>query len=275
MIESVIVQTVAGASLILPLEDVVNGYIIADVDGLDPVRAVLVSSTVASMDGEQFQSARREARDIKFRIGLEPDYTLDDTVRGLRNRLYTYLMPKSEVKLSFVLEGGLTYDIRGRVETFETALFTKDPEIDIVVKCFDPDFVDPSATVLTGLATVADATEYEIDYDGTVETGIELTMNVNRTLNEFTIYHRPADGTVRTFDFAEPMIAGDVLKIVTIGGSKSVTLTRTGSTTSVLRGKSPQSSWVELQNGSNHLRVYALGAPVPYSIAYTTRYGGL
>lgn len=274
MLETIEVRTTAGALLTLPLEDIEAGYLVLDVQGLDPVRAVVVSSSFAKMDGEQFQSSRRESRNLKLKIALEPDFVLGNTIRELRTGLYSFFMPKSEVSLRLILSDGLEVDIKGRVETFECPLFVKEPEADISIICFDPDFIDLDPVVVTG-NTVNDTTETLIDYVGNVETGVELVLNVNRSLSEFTVYHRPADGTVRTLDFEAALVAGDILKISTVAGNKFITRTRAGTTTSLLYGMSPQSNWVELQEGENYIRVYALGAAIPYTITYTTRYGGL
>lgn len=274
MLETIEVTNAAGASLTLPLEDVVVGYPVVDIEGLDPVRAVLVSSSFASQDGSQYQSARREERDIKLTLKLEPDYAMNETVRSLRSRLYEYFMTKAPVTLKLTLVEGLEVQIDGRVETCEAAIFAKEPTMNILVKCFDPDFVDPTPVVVEG-ETVEDMTELDITYAGTVETGVEFTLNVDRSLSEFTIFHRPPDGTTRTMNFEYALLSGDVLKISTVYGNKYLTLTRSGVTTSVLNGMDPTSNWTEFQRGVNHIRVYATGDPIPYTISYSTRYGGL
>lgn len=274
MLQTIEVRNAAGASLTLPMEDVIVGYLVTEVEGLDPVKAVLVSSSFAKQDGSQYQSARREERDIKMMIRLEPNYAINETVRDLRSRLYRYFMTKSEVTLKFTLVDELEVEIKGRVETCEAAIFAKEPAMNILVRCFDPDFIDVVPVVVEA-GTVDDMTEINIAYEGTVDTGVELTLNVDRDLSEFTIFHRPPDGTTRTMSFEYELEAGDVLKISTVTGNKYLTLTRAGITSSVLNGMDPTSNWTEFQNGDNHIRVYAVGDPIPYSISYTTRYGGL
>lgn len=273
MLSTVEVRTTAGTLLTLPLEDVSNGLYILDIDGLDPVKATIVSSSFANVDGSQYQSARRESRNIILKIALKPDYSID-SVADLRNRLYDFLMPKSNVSLRFIMDDDLEVDISGRVESFETPLFSKEPEVDISIICFDPDFVDITPVELSGEST--DGTDEElIEYNGTVETGIIFTLEIDRTLTEFTIYHRPPDGIVRTLDVAASFVAGDVLEIVTVRGSKGLTLTRTAVDSSALYAMSPQSNWIQLEKGNNYIRVYAEGDPIPYELSYMTRYGGL
>lgn len=273
MLTEVEVRTSQGALLNMPIQDVSSGVVVEAVEGLDPVKATIVSSSFSSLDGAQYHSSRREARNIKFRLGLEPDYTVD-TVRDLRMRLYNFFMPKSPVDLAFIMADGLTVNISGRVESFETALFSSEPAVDISIICFDPDFYDLTAVQVGGMTT-PDLVETTIIYPGSVETGIKLTLNVDRAISEFTVYSAPPDGTLRTLDFAAPLIAGDVLTISTVPGDKEALLTRAGSISSILYGISPQSSWIELLPGSNKIRVYAEGVGVPYTIEYTNKYGGL
>lgn len=271
-----------GVLLDLPLEDVSAGFVIQEISGLGPVKATLVSSSFANMDGEQYHSSRREARNITIKLGLDPDYGLSSAYE-LRDRLYDFFMPKTQAKLNFNLfdrfsESILTQykdlEIDARIESFEPAMFTKDPAVDLSLMCFDPDFVDPVATIFEG-STVSDLTETTLTYDGTVETGVLFTILPDRDLPEFTIYHRPPDETLRTVYFTTPLLAGDKLEISSILGSKYATLTRAGVESSVLWGLTPQSNWLELFTGDNVFRVYADGLPIPYTIEYTRKYGGL
>lgn len=274
MLTAVEARSRQGDLLVLPLEDATSGFIVAGIAGLDPVKATLVSSSFANSDGEQYQSSRRETRNIKLKLELDPDPELE-TVRDLRKRLYRFFMPESEVRLTFLLEEGLDVDIVGVVETCETDHFSQEPAVDISIICFEPDFYDPTPVVIEG-ATTAGETPIVIAYDGTTETGIQLVLNVNRTLPEFTVYHVPPDDTIRTLEFDNfPLAAGDVLTISTVAGSKGATLVRSGTSSSVLYGVSPQSNWIELMPGDNSIRVYAEGAAVPLEIEYITKYGGL
>lgn len=274
MLSRVEVRTRQGVLLKLPLEDAENGLAVLDIQGLNPVQATLVSSGFAGMDGQQYHSARREARNIKLAIGLEADY-VDTSVQDLRRRLYGFFMPKSEVNLRFVMDTGLYVDISGRVETFETPLFSKEPAVDISLMCFSPDFVDPNPVTISGVSTALEDETLVTYPDDGVDTGIMFTLRPNRSLTEFTIYHRPPDEIIRTMDFSIPLLDQDVLKISTVTGDKWATLTRANVVSSALYGVSPRANWIELQPGDNYIRVYAEGAPVPFEIEYTARYGGL
>lgn len=276
MLVRVEVRTSQGALLVLPLDDVSDGLALEEVDGLDPVKATLVSSSFAGEDGEQYHSARRDSRNIKLKIGLEPDYVAV-SVRDLRKRLYSFFMPKTQVSLRMVMSDGLSVDIAGYVESFDAPLFVQQPEATISLMCYDPDFVDPVQVQLLNQLSVATNQQLKISYpsEGTVETGAVFTLRPDRAVNAFTFYHTPPDGTLRTLDFSIPLLADDVLQISTVTGQKGITLTRGNTISSALYGMSPQSNWLELQPGDNLLRLYALGAAFPFDITYYTRYGGL
>lgn len=273
MLTKIDVSTAQGDLLTLELDDVSSGLIVQEVEGLDPVKATLVSSDFAGSDGAQYQSGRRETRNIKIRLGLDPD-PIHDTVRGLRKRLYGYFSPKSEVTLGFYMNDGLHVNIVGRVESFESALFTQEPVVDISIICYDPDFYDPVVKHLSGSSTSSTVATL-VQYDGEAETGIVFTLNVNRTLNDFTIYHTAPDGELHQLDFSGSLVSGDVLTISTVAGDKGATLIHAGTSSSVLYAISPQSKWIEMAPGDNHIAVYAVGAGVPYTIDYVTKYGGL
>jgi len=262
-----------GSVLTLELDDVSDGLILEDIQGIDPVKATLVASTFANLPGGYYQSSRREPRNIVVVLGLEPDY-ISTSVQDLRDRLYDYFMPQTVVNLRFYTDEGLTVEIEGHVETFEAPLFTNEPKATISVMCFDPDLAELTATTVSH-NTVSDSTNFTIAYDGSIETGIVLQLNVNRSLTQFTIVHQAPDGTTQSFDVQASLVNGDVVTINTIRGSKGATLLRSSTLSSILYGVSPQSVWITLQKGDNLFRVHATGAAIPYTVQYTPRYGGL
>lgn len=273
MLTLVEVRNVQGDVLSLPLNDSESGILLQGIEGLDPVKATIVSSSFATLDGGQYHASRREMRNIKFNLGLEAYYT-SETIRDVRKKLYPFFMPKSWTSLRFYDSDGPAVDIEGRVESFETPLFAKEPEADISILCMDPDFIDPTLVTADG-NTTASAVETEIEYEGSVDTGVKLIVNANRSISEFTVYLRTPDQNFHVMDVAVPMVSGDKLTINTKRGEKSAILTHAGADTSVLYGITPQSDWFVLQPGTNYIRVYATGAAIPYDLEYTNRYGGL
>lgn len=271
-----------GSILELPLEDISSGFIVKSIDGLGPVKATLVSSSFANLDGEQYHSSRREPRNIVIKLGLDPNYA-ESSVYSLRAQLYDFFMPKTKAKLEFtlfdkfstnVIEQNQVREIDGRIESLEPDVFTKDPTLDLSIMCYDPEFFDADPVIFNGM-TVADLTEAVLSYDGSVETGAIFTLFPDRLVTEFTIYHRPPDDTLRITAFPHVLNGGEKLEISSVRGEKRVIWTSGGVERSVLWALTPQSSWLELFPGDNNLRVYAEGAPVPFTIEYTNKYGGL
>jgi hypothetical protein len=266
-------RNAAGAVLILPLQDISGGYTLQSVTGMDPVKANIVTSSSATRDGTEYESASRGNRDLVLKIGFAPDWALT-TAKLLRDNLYNWFMTKQYVELRFYEDSGLVVSIVGRVESNDSPRFTADPDATISVVCFLPDFIGMTNEVVSG-NSVADSTESTINYAGTSETGFLFTLNVNRTVSGFSLYQRGLDSVQYELDFVADLVAGDVVTISTQSGNKFATLTHAGVNSSILYGISPSSPWLVLTPGANKMRLQISGAPVPYSIAYTDKYGGL
>lgn len=267
------IRNTQGTLLTLPLDDVSDGLVLQDVGGLGPVKATLSASSYAGSDKSQFQSAKREARNITLEFGFQPDY-VTTTVSSLRDRLYHFFMSKRKVFMRFFTSDGLEVDISGIVESCEPAIFTKEPTVNVSIMSYDVDFIALEPIEVEG-DTVSDSTETTIVYEGSTEVGYVFVLNLNRTLSEFTIYHRPPDGTLLQLNFAGSLLSGDILTISTVEGNKYATLNRSGTVSSVMYGVLPGSKYTKFDQGDNMIRVYAEGAAIPYTITYTSLYGAL
>jgi hypothetical protein len=217
MLTKVEVSTTQGQTLVLPLEYTDNGYLIQDIEGLDPVKAVIASASFANQDGEQYQSSRREARNITIKLGLEKGAA--GSVRELRARLYAIFMTKTTVRLRFFSDDEPEVEIYAKVESCFAPLFVQEPVATISLFCHQPDFYVPTPVVISG-ETVNNAAEVQVNYVGSVETGIKLTLLLTRNLNNFTVYHRSSDNSLSTLEFNEPILLGDMLVISTVSGDK-------------------------------------------------------
>lgn len=267
------VTNARGNILSLQMEEDEGPYQISGIDGLDPGKATLVSTSYAGSDGGIFQSASRPARNIKIKIDFDPDFD-PKGYEDLRSDLYTWFMPKAKISLRFFLSSGLYLDIDGVVESNDSPIFSDDPDATISVMCFKPDFIDGRMISVAG-STVADTTNTEIDYPGSVESGTVVTMHINRSVTDFSIYNLDEGAHIQQLNFSGALIAGDELVISSLRGNKGITLIRAGVSSSYLYGRTAQSSWIELVEGLNQFRVYAVGDPIPYTLEYRARYGGL
>lgn len=273
MLTQVEVRNAAGALLTLVLDDIADGYVLKDIDGLDPVKATITSSSFANLDGVQFQNAVQEARHLIIKLGLEPDF-VTTTSRSLRNNLYKWFMTKALVNMRFFDSEGPTVEVEGHVEDLIAPLFTKEPSADIYITCEEPDLVELTP-VTDSENTVSTTTEFLVEYNASAETGIKFTLHLDRSLSQFIIYHRTPDNQVKTLQFDGSLVNLDTLTIDTNVGSKGAILTRSGVQSSVLYGVDDQSTWFQLQQGDNYFRFYATGAAIPFDYEFTRRHGGL
>lgn len=277
-IDKVEVTNERGALLILSLQDISNGYVIEEIGGMGPVKATIVSSDFATLDGQQYQASSREVRNITMKIGFAPDYTQDQNVLDLRLGLYDHFMTDTEVDLAFYMTNGMVVNTRGRVETCEPSIFTREPQVDISIVCFDPDFVDLTPVSIHDVLTTDDTSGNVIMVAGSGKTGLtSLTFTAPQALTDFSIYHTTPSGQLRTMLVSAPLQAGDVVTLCTIPGQKSITLNRGGSTSSLLWAVSPQSEWVLLEKGENllHLNTAPPGPGAFVLVDFHNRYGGL
>lgn len=276
-IDKVEVTNSQGSLLTLMLEDISNGYVVQEIDGLDPVKATIVTSSFATMDGQQYQASSRDVRNITMKLGYSPNYTIDETVRTLRSRLYQWFTAGQSVDLAFYMSDGLTVNISGIVETAEQALFSQEPEMNISILNPNPDFISDQLIQIHSTFTTTDTTPHTITYNGSVPAGLtSLSFTAALSLSEFTIYHTTPSGVLNTMLISAPLVLGDVVNICTIKGQKSITLTRASVTTSLLWAVSPQSTWIQLEPGDNQFYLHASStSPSPVLIDYYERYGGL
>ena len=272
MLTKLEIRNVAGTLRTLVWDDVSDGYVLESVDGWDPVKATITSSSFANLDGVQFQNAKREARNIIISLKFEPDFAAT-TAWALRRGLYQWFSPKQQLSIRIFDSEAATVDIVGHVESFEAPLFVKKPGGVISIICEDPDLVE--LTPVTGSGnTVSTSTEFLVAYAASAETGIKFTLHLNRSLSAFTIYHRTPDNQIHSMEFNGALVNLDTLVINTNVGQKGATLTRAGVASSVLYGISNE-TWFRLQQGSNYFRFFASGAAIPFDYEFTRRHGGL
>jgi hypothetical protein len=268
-----------GSLLTLQLGDQSTGINIQDITGLDPVKATIVTSSFANQDGTLYQSSRRDQRNIVIVLELVPDPSVTDML-SLRRYVYDIFTPEDYISLKFYVdntddasEDG--YLIYGHVESCGAPMFVQDNIVTISVINEDPDFYDPVVKTITTMTT-ADTVSTDVGYTGTVSTGFTATISVNATCSEITMYYTDPRGNTWTMDIAYSFVAGDVISLSTVSGSKYLTLLRAGVTSSILYAASTQSIWANFAKGINKLQFHAVGGgSFPVSLSYTTRFGAL
>lgn len=271
MLTMVSAENTAG-QLFLPLLDASAGYLVKDIQGLDPGKATLVSSSIAQKDGADLHNKRREPRNIILKIGIQSDW-VTNSVASLRWQLYQYFMPKAELSFSLYSDDVLFGSADAVVESFESELFAADPEVSISLICYDPDFSAPAPAAWGGMS-VSDLSSSVLTYPGTSDTGIIFTMTFPAAASSVAIYNTRPDRIIHTMNINGTFQSGDTIKVNTNHGQKDVSILRSGLTIPVLYYLNRDSSWIQLGPGDNLFRAYYSGVSTPYQVEYTAKYGG-
>lgn len=256
-----------------PLRNSSSGVVVQNIEGLDPVKASLVSSTFAKKDGGFFQHARRETRNIVITFGLEQVGVM--AVREIRNNLYNLLMPKTKVRIRFRMTDGFSAYIDGYVESLESPMFSKEPSLILSLLCYDPDFVSPNYVNVEGLVR-STADEDTFFNPGTTESWLQFSIPIPRTLAGFTLRVKNPKSPQRFMTVTHDLVAGDIVTIGSSPGNKYLTLKRGGVSRSILYAMDPTSTWPTFSAGDNQVQIKVpAGGTFPYAIEYLPRYGGL
>jgi hypothetical protein len=245
---------------------------------LDPVAATLTTSSQAGLDGVEPQNAQLGARTILMKLGLKPDYVNTD-VRGLRRQLYDYFLPKQEVTLAFLFDGLIFAVSQGQVESFDCPLFSADPEADISISCYRPEFRAPQAIEYDDLTNNTQV-PFQITYPGDLDCGIIWTMNVNlltggATLTDISLINATPNNVTQRMHISGSFQVGDTITINTIPLQRAITLTRNNINSSLLSGFDETSDWISLAKGVNFIRASSGATSQPFTLTYTPLYGGL
>lgn len=251
-----------------------DSILVKSVTGLNPPGIDLFLGEYAR-DGGNYQGRRAQTRNPVLTLDLNPNPALGQTVAGLRSLLYkAFIDPHVNADHSQLIlredDGSARYLV-GYTEKFETDLFGVETSAQISMLCPDPFIRDLQETVLTnpfGWITVPFA------YAGDAETGFEVDISINVSTPVLTL-----ENNGRTMVMTSEFKVGDLVHINTSPGSWSITLTRSGITTSLLPNLATASRWLELHSQANTMRVY--GSTVdsrPATITelrYTAAYWGI
>jgi hypothetical protein len=150
---------------------------IRDVVGLDPVKANLNTAVLGIPDGSIYIDGDVPSRNIVLTLRPNPDWD-DWTPEALRQLLFSYFMPKNEVKLVIESEELPTVEIFGIVEDCSANPFSKDPEFLVSIVCMDPYFTAVTPFSTFGTAVALDSVAFDtFTIAGNIPIGMKLTMD--------------------------------------------------------------------------------------------------
>lgn len=117
-----------------------SGMNIRKIDGLGPVKANIITTPIVTNDGDIFNSARADKRNIVLTIGFKitPEIGLK-TIEDVRQKTYNYFPLKTMVKITIETDNRELYTY-GYVESNEPDIFSKDETCTVSLICPDSYF---------------------------------------------------------------------------------------------------------------------------------------
>lgn len=145
MINSVSVITQYGDRLDIELRNPLSsGFLIESIEGIGPQEAQIYTTPFQAYDGERFNSAVVQKRNITMKIRLIQRFYPDtgyELMEDLRRKAYKFFPVKGKVSLIFFTDKG-DRAIDGYVESCDPDIFSKEESISISIICPDPYFYE-------------------------------------------------------------------------------------------------------------------------------------
>lgn len=251
---------------------------IRNIEGLDPVKAAVNTSPYGAIDGAAYVGSSVLSRNIVLTLHPNPDWD-DWTYEALRRLLYSYFMPKRASRLIFYSDDMDPVEISGIVEGVEVNLFTKDPELLISIICPSPYFSTLEPKVITGQTVRADGEPTIIEYNGTIEAGIEVKITSTGAPDPTDIGIQIGDPRITYFGVkagVNPSLDFELSSIPMRKFVQNVDL-NTGVITNLLSKVYIQegSYWPSLQPGTNEFLVITDQGQQDWELSYYEYFGGL
>ena len=246
---------------------VTDRFKVTSITGLGPPDSTAnIGDTIYSAGN--YQGSQPVLRQIVATIGLNPDYSSNETVEELREELYGMVDTDFPV-MDFEIWNGVSKVcfIGGSISKFEVVPFSKDPEVQITIDCLDAYFVGDQQNVNLAGMNKSIMSVFNI---GSVRTGFQLNITLTANLSLFKISRDIA--TNLEIDYA--FLSGDMITFDTRDGNRSVSRVRSGASLSLIDNMTANSEWFPLLRGGNLITMSSTSFNYT-SMLYTPRYLGV
>lgn len=255
------IRLVGATNVDLPLQGLgpLSPFVLKAADGLGPPE-VDVSIGALLQGGGYYQGRRPQNREPVLRIGLQPEWNINQTAEELRSTLYGLLTPKygALVELHIRKDGVTLARTEGHVKKLEVAAFSKDPEVQVTMACLSPYLKSITGVRQTPPLVVSGGnTLFEIDHIGTAPTGFYAQFQFTAaTTGILTISDNGPLG--EKLKINRTFAINDILTINTTAGARGIWRSTTANPTglvSILGNLVPDSDWIQLHSGINPLKI--------------------
>lgn len=126
-----------------------TGFNIRKIDGLGPVKADIATTKVVTSDGDIYNSARANSRNIVITLGFKitPEIGLR-TIEDCRQKTYKYFPLKKILKFTVITDNRTLFTY-GYVESNEPDIWSKDETTNISIICPSPWFLSSDINDVT------------------------------------------------------------------------------------------------------------------------------
>lgn len=245
----------------LRFNDIGDAFTITEIQGLNPPKANIYTSTSALIDGGRYTGAKVEMRTIHLAFAIER------TAEANRIEMYKVFRTKQPVKLSYKSDR-LDVWIEGYIQTVSPTYFAKKQIVTVEILCPFP-YLKSAQEVVNELSSIIGMFHFpfqststpelvmgEIDILniidipnlGGIETGIIFELYAKDEVTNPKIYNY-ITGEYIEIDFT--MQSADLITINTETGNKSITLLRNGVETNLFNYLAEGSTWLQLELGNN------------------------
>jgi hypothetical protein len=251
---------------------------VRDIKGLEPVKASVNTTPFGSIDGASHVGSSVLSRNLVLTLHPNPNWDTW-TYESIRRLLYSYFMPKRPTRFDFYSDDLIPVTISGIVEGVEVNPFSKDPELQISVICPNPYFIALNPKVITGQTIRPGGALLDIDYEGTIDSGIYLKVTHVTDPAPTTIGIQVGDPAISYCHIEASVNPTMYFELSSVPAQKYVQNVNIGSgiITNLLSKLHIQegSSWPVFEPGTNEFSVITDQGVQDWELVYFERFGGL
>lgn len=270
MITGIIIKSMVGLELLsLPVGTKKDGsvFIVKNIDGLEAVEATISVLSSAPVDGDVYQDSRIGSRNIVMDVAYCEDGLVHNDVSGLRRELYRLIPPKTQAMLIIQSSDMEDVSIFGVVESIDTAIFSKDPQVQISIVCPDSVFEVSEESVQMGTVGQIE----QMNYSATGSSGFLFELFVRSVLKKVVL-----ETAEQSLTYEGELLPGDVLTISTLKGKKYVRKRNPSGEVSVLKGLKNKNLDMAINSRNRYLTVKTKsGDKSTFRVSYSRNYVGL
>lgn len=282
---SVVASDMFGNSMRLGLASSESVYIRV-IEGLGPSKMTINTEIVPGLEGVRKTSSTRGGRDINMTLQFDESVEFA-TVAELRRRVYRIFQTGNMVRLLLKQDDVTDVYVEGEVEECVPTRFVKDPGVNIIIRCFDADLLDPLVMRVERTLGTTTSLPFDLINNGDRPVGFELTVirQAAAAMSKITLDVASPFGRNQRAVFDVNLINGQGVIVNTSPGTRSVGLASfpTGDYRTPVDYKpwvqalNEQSEWPLLYPGESTitLRGNVAGTLDKVVFVYQEQYGGI